>query len=193
MTAQHSKLWHLEQINLLKNLSLIIFVLPLLIHSCGGDQDDNVIDNVIVEDDFMNYSPADFNNDMMTMVDGSIALVDEVFTSDSSDIVENKENLLFELEIYKGRFESIKFEEGGDAFKGSVEALVDFYIDQFTNKFSDAESILLKGDWTDEEDQVLVEFDNSFADMEGILITTIEREQEAFSNEYSIQLVDREY
>ena len=168
------------------------FIVGFLMISCGNDAetDDIIENNDIVEG---NYTPADFNNDLMTMLEGSIALVDDVFTSDSSDISESKENLLFELSIYKSRIKEIEFEEGGDAFKNSVANLLDFYEDQFANKFAPVETILLKGDWTDEEDQVLVDFDNSFADEEGILITNVEREQLAFSEAYSIQLVDRTF
>ncbi|MCH2234252.1 MAG: hypothetical protein MK078_08360 [Crocinitomicaceae bacterium] len=176
-----------------RNIAYITIIGTLGLFSCNDNSDDSVITDEVIVNNELNYSPADFNNDMMMMVDGSIALVDEVFMSDSSDIVGNKEKLLFELDIYKTRFETVEFESGGDAFRTSVESLVDFYKDQFTNNFSEVEGILLKGDWTDEEDQVLVEFDEAFADMEGVLITSIEREQESFSEAYSIQLVDRDY
>lgn len=183
-------------------MRIFVLIFGVSLFSCVGTEQNeslelldsvDALNGVIYEQnlDENKLDAVSFNNELTLIQEALLTQVDQVFTSDSSNIEQNIDNALFELELKGEALSRINAPDGGTDFKNAVAALIAFYKEEFQVKFPKLIPLIQKKSVTPQEQKTLDEYDRDFAKQEEELFMTVFEAQTAFSLTNKMRLEER--
>ena len=180
-------------------MRLIPFFLTLILFSCGGNEagvDEELGDSDsssagIIEHDLdeERLDAVGYNNKLNAIISSTLDDIDLLFSSDSSNVEQNLENTLFNLDLnHTAVVETPEFETE-EPFRLSVLELLAFYVNELNGAFaSEVKPILMKGEPSDVDQAYLEEYDLTFSGKEKGLFDAMMLAQEEFAGKNNIRL-----
>lgn len=180
--------------------SLLYFFFTVLLVSCGGGDSSSDSDSVengdssetsIIEHE-LNEDRLDavgYNNELSSILDGTLNSIDELFFSDSSNVALNLDNAIFEINLNLSTVQGMASFGEEEGFRIAMIELLEFYKQELEGIFTDEIKDILLQDVPSEADQNrLEEYDEDFTARELEFFQKVVDEQEIFAKENNIRL-----
>jgi hypothetical protein len=167
--------------------------------SCGSNEleelteQDYVLNDSIIEYDIdeERVSAVDFNNDLSLMQEDMLYITEKLFLSDTSMVVVNHENAIFEAQINLAELDEMKFDGTEEPFVLEMKKLMTFYLDELNTGFMEIIPLLKKSTLSSDEEAQLDAYDLSFVSKEKEIFMQIFEVQNEFARVNNISLQDQ--
>lgn len=176
----------------------------LILPSCSGTEDDatpvpenkgdeteqtsGVIEHELDEG---RLDAVGYNNKLNDILAATLDDMDLLFASDSSNIEQNLENILFNLDLnHTAVVETPEFETE-EQFRQNLLELLAYYISELNGTFSsDVRPLLLKTERSDTDLDFLESYDLEFSTKEKVFFDAVMTAQENFAKKHNIRLTE---
>ncbi|MDX1350205.1 MAG: hypothetical protein R3279_08160 [Putridiphycobacter sp.] len=137
------------------------------------------------------FNAVELNNQISNIQIGATKLIENVFRSDTSDIDQNRQDAIFELEVSISRLRQLGEQHAQAAnFTNAVIKLLAYYLFEFQNDFTEVIMILKQQEYNDHDQLFLGNYDKKFAEQEAILFQEIIVQQDSFAANFKINMAN---
>lgn len=171
-----------------------LFLIPLfLIFSCQSNTVENDLNDVqnesteiVMDEDRLDA--VEINNELIGMYDGMANLINELFASDSGNVINNHSNALFEAKTNVQKLEEYQLGAEDQTFVESLKALMLWYEEELDSSFVEVIPLIQQTEISATEQKQLEDYDIAFAEKEQRLVQSFAEAQEKFAQRNNIRL-----